>query len=695
MPEASGEISSEFFKKLNQQIVQKDNLIKLLQLQIRNLKNQIESGEADVERADDLQSALDQKNSELESLRVELEEQKRLCASIGAEKDAEIRSLNEMLEKNKSMTVAEYVEDPKIVELEDNLRRIQNEYQNVKRELDDLKLQKTDVIDENFKLKSELEKFKDEAEEQNQKITELNEMLEAKQNELQATVEELKNKTEELENVPEQLNALKDEEIQKVIKEANEQNQEQISKISLEAETYKNKVAELTQKMEEMQINLSGKERDQLSVDDELRKTNEELSLARNEILRLTDENEKIADLEQKINDLEEEKQKYENISDKLTEAEKTVEKLNSELAIVSSEVVSQNKREEYMLQISQLKQMVEDKDEEITSLRRTLDLKMDEGLSVDNKAVEALSQQVADQLLTIQGIEKQLRDTRNQLNEKENELSQVKIQLEEQKSVKVLDAPVTLDNDETLASFIDFFDGLDVALSKKSDPELQNLHKKLMDRLIIPNQINYMPVISESFDFNKHVATDYFRSDKFPERCIVFEVEKGYMKGNKVIKKSKVWVVQNLYKCTSCGVDQTNPESRFCHLCGTKIVAPNGLSIDSLPIFEPTATTYSNFSKRMLDKGNILKAKEYIKCGLEIDPNYLPLIFSMADVLISESKFQEAIDYLERAYKIKPDERTKAKIQNIETKLNIFSQARNLKLSSEEFNELIHLIQK
>jgi len=40
-PEANGEISNEFFKKLNQQIVQKDNLIKLLHIQIRMLKSPI------------------------------------------------------------------------------------------------------------------------------------------------------------------------------------------------------------------------------------------------------------------------------------------------------------------------------------------------------------------------------------------------------------------------------------------------------------------------------------------------------------------------------------------------------------------------------------------------------------------------------------------------------------------------------
>ena len=107
MPEANGEISNEFFRKLNQQIVQKDNLIKLLQLQIRNLKSQIENGDADAEKNEDLQKTLDQKNAELEGLRGELEEQKKLCDSIKNEKDEQIRSMKEMLEQSQGMTVAE------------------------------------------------------------------------------------------------------------------------------------------------------------------------------------------------------------------------------------------------------------------------------------------------------------------------------------------------------------------------------------------------------------------------------------------------------------------------------------------------------------------------------------------------------------------------------------------------------------
>ncbi len=704
MPEANGEISNEFFKKLNQQIVQKDNLIKLLQLQIRNLKNQIESGEADAEKAGDLQEALDQKNSELESLRGELEQQKKLCESIGAEKDEQIRSLNEMLEKSKGMTVAEYIEDPKIAELEENLRKVQNDYQVTKTELDNLKIENTTVADENSKLKNELESFRGEYEQSSQKIAELNSLLEAKQAELQITADELKTKTDELnvktaelESVPEQLNALNSEQLQKALDEANANSQAQITQISLEAEAYKNQVSELSRKVEELELDLASKERSQLSSDEDLKKSNEDLVTAKNEIARLAGENEKLKDLEKQISVLQNEKQEYTEIAMKLTVAESDIEKLNEELEKTKAEVIAQPKKEEYALQISQLQQTVVDKDDEISVLRKALEARLSEGVSVPHDAdeFEELSQQVADQLLTIQGLEKQLKETKHQLNEKETELNVLNNKISEKENLNLADGPVNIDNSDVIASFIDFFDGLDTALSKKSDPELQALHKKLMDRLIVPNQITYMPVISEEFNSDMHVATDYFRSDRFPERCIVFEVEKGYKKGDSVIKKSKVWVVQNLFKCSSCGADQINPESRYCHRCGAKILAPNGLPIDSLPIFEPTAITFNRFAERMLEKGNLTKAKEYIESGLSLDPNYVPLILNMADVLISESKFQEAIDYLKHAYDLKPDERTQAKIQTIETKLNIFSQAKNLKLSSDEFDKLLHIIQK
>lgn len=705
MPEANGEISNEFFRKLNQQIVQKDNLIKLLQLQIRNLKSQIENGDADAEKNEDLQKTLDQKNAELEGLRGELEEQKKLCDSIKNEKDEQIRSMKEMLEQSQGMTVAEYTEDPKVSELEEKLRKIQSDYVASKQELDTLKIKSTEIEESNNQLKSEIELYKDERDKANQRAVELDAQLVDKEAELATRVkelndktEELRVKTEELESVPGQLSSMNDEAVKKAVEEATNQSNAMLSQVSLEAEAYKNQVTDLNRQVAELQNELAGRERNEISSNEELQRANEALSNAKNEIARLVAENEKIEELTQQVNTMSGKEEEYTELAMKLTAAENDIEKLTEDLEKARSEVISQTKKEEYQLQVSQLQQCVVDKEDEIQVLRKALEAKLEEGGPVnpsDHSEIEALTQQVADQLVTIEAFEKQLKDTRHQLNEREIELNSIKNKMTELETVNP-DAPVNVDdNNDIIAGFIDFFDGLDSALSKKSDPELQSLHKKLMERLIIPNQISYMPVISEEYDSSRHVATDYFRSTSFPEKCIVFEVEKGYRRSDKIIKKSKVWVVQNLFKCSSCGAEQTNSESRFCHLCGAKILAPNGLPIDSLPVFEPTATTYNRFSERMLEKGKLTQAKEYIAAGLQIDPNYVPLVLSMADVLITESKFQEAVDYLNHAYELKPDERTKAKIDQIKTKLNIVSQAKNLELSHEDIDKLLHIIQK
>lgn len=705
MPEANGEISNEFFRKLNQQIVQKDNLIKLLQLQIRNLKSQLENGDADAEKSEDLQKTLDQKNAELEGLRGELEEQKKLCDSIKNEKDEQIRSMKEMLEQSQGMTVAEYTEDPKVSELEEKLRKIQSDYAASKQELDTLKIKSVEIEESNNQLKSEVGLYKDECEKANQRAVELDAQLVDKEAELATRVkelndktEELRIKTEELESVPGQISSMNDEAVKKAVEEATSKSNAMLSQISLEAEAYKNQVTDLNRQVAELQNELAGRERNEISSNEELQRTNEALANAKNEIARLVAENEKIEELTQQVNTMSGKEEEYTELAMKLTAAENDIEKLTEDLEKARSEVISQTKKEEYQLQVSQLQQCVVDKEDEIQVLRKALEAKLEEGGPVnpsDHSEIEALTQQVADQLVTIEAFEKQLKDTRHQLNEREIELNSIKNKMTELETVNP-DAPVNVDdNNDIIAGFIDFFDGLDSALSKKSDPELQSLHKKLMERLIIPNQISYMPVISEEYDSSRHVATDYFRSTSFPEKCIVFEVEKGYRRSDKIIKKSKVWVVQNLFKCSSCGAEQTNSESRFCHLCGAKILAPNGLPIDSLPVFEPTATTYNRFSERMLEKGKLTQAKEYIAAGLQIDPNYVPLVLSMADVLITESKFQEAVDYLNHAYELKPDERTKSKIDQIKTKLNIVSQAKNLELSHEDIDKLLHIIQK
>lgn len=695
MPEANGEISNEFFKKLNQQIVQKDNLIKLLQLQIKNLKNQIEQNGADSDRMADLQDALDDKIKEFDALQAELAEQRQQSAAFAAQKDEEIRSLNQMLEE-KSQTVADD-NNPKIAELEEQLRNTQSELATTKTDLENAK---NDLAT----AKSNLENASVQGSGLNEANAKLQKQYEATVQELNDTKEmletqsaELNEKTEELYMLQTQLSTVGnkntdvDEAVAKAVAEANEKNQDAINKAALEVESYKSQIAELQQNITDLKNEATANEVNSASSSEEIKNIQIENERLSGEVARL-------GAIEDEFKRLKADQNQASELAIKLSVVEAERSKLAEELEAAKT-AGDEEMKKEFMLRIAQLENKVSDKDDQLANLRRALEAKGDDSVSdpESRHEIEMLTNQVADQLLSIQNFENMVKQTREALAEKESEVELLKQRLAKTTpDLNNNNSVIPVDGEsDVISSFIDFFDGLDAALQKRQDPELQALHQKLMDRLIVPNKITYTQVISETFDQDKHFATDYFRSDKFPERCIVFEVEKGYRKGDTVIKKSKVWVVQNLFTCNSCGVEQTNPDSRFCHLCGAKIVAPNGLPVDSLPVFEPTANTYHKFSERMLDKGDLEKAKEYIAAGLELDKNYVPLNISMADLLTQESKFEEAMAYLKHAYEIKPDTRTKEKIDNIETKLNIYAQAKNLNLSPEELDKLLHIIQK
>ncbi|HQG29352.1 MAG TPA: tetratricopeptide repeat protein, partial [Candidatus Ozemobacteraceae bacterium] len=139
----------------------------------------------------------------------------------------------------------------------------------------------------------------------------------------------------------------------------------------------------------------------------------------------------------------------------------------------------------------------------------------------------------------------------------------------------------------------------------------------------------------------------------------------------------------------------QGNPDSRFCHLCGKKITAPNGLPVDSLPTFEPTATTYLRFAERMIETKQFDKAREYLKEGLSIDPQSVPILLRLADVYAQASEFSESLVLLKQAQAVKEDPRIADRIKQLEVKITIYEQARSLNLSPEEFDKLVNLIQK
>lgn len=674
----NGEISNEFFKKLNQQIVQKDNLIKLLQLQIRNLKTQIESGGADAEEAVELKKALDEKAQEVERLVSEQGEQKVQFEEFTRKKDEEIETLNRLLEESQtSGDSVEIVEDPRIPELESLITSLREELQterSAREELEKAAAMADETTPDSEEDAEFIQQLRIENEVMKVELSEANAGLEKITSELEQIVAAKTTTEHQLEELQQQL----------------EQASSAESEPDIEKEELRTKTLELEQDVVNLRQLLAEKEESIAAASSTIPSELEE------EINQLRADSSKVTELEETIAKLQAEADSSTEVAMRLAAVEAEREQLAEALEKASAEsgsTVSEDEAQSLRLEIANLKESLNTRDEEISRLRMVIDSGDDESM-IDpaiREDVEQLTRQAADQLLAIQKFEAMLAEAHEAVEQKEAEINKLKGEFEQTSEPKI-----SAEGDaDIITSFIDFFDGLGSIISKNPLPELQALHQKLLDRLIVPNKIAYMPALAEEFSSDMHIATDFFRSSNFPEKCVVFEVEKGYLKGDEVIKKAKVWVVQNLYNCPECDATQGNAESKFCHLCGTRIMAPNGLPIDSLPEFEPTSTTYQHFAERMFEKGNHDKASEYLQAGLAIDGNSVPLMVRYADVLVGEAKFDEAMELLTRASKIKQDPKIIEKIKGLEAKLSIFKQAQSLKLAPEEFEKLLNLIQK
>lgn len=701
--EEKGEISNEFFKKLNQQIVQKDNLIKLLQLQIKTLKSQADEAAEGPKKAD-LEKALDAKEAEVKRLEASLAEGRAELDARLREKEEQIRSLQQLLEQHQQDSqeaLAASAADARIPEFESRITELQSQIEQEKqaRTAAEAAAETAGQAagEETQKLKAELETAQAAATAEREKLQEAVTRLEQDLQARDAELAEAKAKGAEL-----------------VITTPVEETS-RISELEQDVATLKGLIAEKDEQLSTLLAPGGAviSEVDLQSLKLEINSTKQALQDATARAMRADELEKLIPELENQVAELPELRRKVamlESSSAGMDEMPLKYAALEAERQALQEELHALKARPSASLDdLAKLSRLNEEfgrrlaqSEEEKTKLRQEIvDLRMNLNLQHDTTVhdpnvrieIEQLTGQVADQLMAIQKLEGLLTQQKRDLVTKEEEISTLKQKLataDDSSSV------ISADSDNQIISgFIDFFDGLDAFLSKNQNPELQSLHRKLLDRLIIPNKIQYMPVVSEIYDTQRHVATDYFRSDKFPEKCIVFEVEKGYRKGDSVIKKSKVWVVQNLYHCSSCDALQGNPDSRFCHLCGKKITAPNGLPVDSLPTFEPTATTYLRFAERMIEMKQFEKARTYLKDGLAIDPQSVSILLRLADVYAQASEFAESLVLLKQAQAVKEDPRIADRIKQLEVKITIYEQARSLNLSPEEFDKLVNLIQK
>ncbi|RCK81638.1 MAG: TolA protein [Candidatus Ozemobacter sibiricus] len=680
--EEKGEISNEFFKRLNQQIVQKDNLIKLLQLQIKNLKAQAEEGGAgDGAKKGELQKALEEKEGEIARLQAELDAQKTRLAELEREKNEQIQALNQMLEQGKA---APPEESARVQELEATVARLEQELEATVRQLkQELEAEKAARLDAQKALAEQEKARKTPSEEQNRLAAEVKRLTAelAKREEAAAGLEQqIAELRARLEQADQELQAKAGQAGGEVLELAN-----RVAELEQDNQTLKNLLAE----KDEQLAAAGGGAANEASL-------LAELEVAKKRGARVEELEKLVATLEAEIAAVPELKAKVSHLESESTamaEAAMKMTALEAEREQLAAQLKERDERiSSLAVQVADLNRRLAQKENELADLRVAVESRGAAEDPATRSEIEQLTTQVADQLLAIQRFEELVRKNQEQLTAKDEEIAILRNKLA---AAGDTGRPIPINSEsEVISSFIDFFDGLDNFLAKNPIPELQTLHRKLLDRLIIPNQISYMSVISETYDETQHIATDYFRSNKFPEKCIVFEVEKGYRKGNMIIKKSKVWVVQNLYHCRSCQALQSNPDSRFCHMCGAKMVAPNGLPVESLPWFEPTPTTYLRFAERMFEQNRLEEAKAYLTEGLALDGEFVPLLVKMAELHAVKSEFPEAIQLLQKAVSLKPDPRLSEQIKALEVKNTIYQQARALNLPPGEFEKLVNLIQ-
>jgi len=331
-PENNGtNISAEFYKKLNQQIVQKDKLIKLLQAQIEKYKSQLESkqetsGQIDNAEVEELKNKLEEAEQEILLLKVEL-----------GEKEDEIKNLtekiNELEKAEPKMDIpvdqAEIQEkfnslNARIKELESEKALLSEELLNAKAEIDAMKAQLTQV--ENYSppetpdsdMQAKIEELQDKIFLLEEENAELKEQLKSSSKksepsdedstvlaaELVAENEELKSKIAELEA---QLNELK-----AGSPETKEEHAE-LSKLKEENAQLKQQIEELKSMVEAFE----GKETEFSKFQENIKKLETELAENKEQLLKLQSERDAI--LNEKKS-LEAELRKVESESSEKTE---------------------------------------------------------------------------------------------------------------------------------------------------------------------------------------------------------------------------------------------------------------------------------------------------------------------------------------------------------------------------------------
>lgn len=647
-------INAEFYKKLNQQIVQKDALIKLLQKQIEKVSSRSETL-ADPHPQDgafpDFEGTIREKDSRIEELEGELVHLRETATdepglknrlgemeSLLASKNTEIERLrNDLL--NGSFGAAADTFDPE--ERESLHRRV--------KELNDRVLELTAQAHDSVKLSIDNDELKKKVRELTSRFE--NSGTEAERAEAATQARELENtinlkdrviseQNSRLESLKEKCGTLElnlneyQESAERTIGELNSRIDELENRLSgeassgMEAERLRTRVAQLEAELDDARLRAAV-----VSMDDE-RPSDEDLDGLRQAVdewqTRFAELEEAKKDLESRLDDM---MSLNENLALKISEQSATIE-----------EIRGRAEAEAYG-------RLASEKNELLSQLRRN-----------EEKLILA---------------EEKLATANQRLSEETSR----RAELEEMatSSEGSADGCCIQPDPSFFRELISFYE----RAVESEEIDKDRFCEDLFD-LMARHGMSKIKTIGYHFDEKLHRIVDFVRATYYDEDIIAEEKSEGFVLRGTVLRKAEVTVVRNCLVCPACatlGRDGSN----FCDRCGSKLAFPalgdGGVAPEETREIGKIAEIYTNIGISYEERGQFDKAVEQFHEALKIAPDNPDILGRVASAYELMGRYKDAIDIYEKLRRVKPESKKIATvIENLKVKVSLIEQLKTIR---------------
>lgn len=614
-------LNTEFYKKLNQQIVQKDKLIKMLQKHIEKLKDgvSIDSDNADTneqeQQINDLRRENEDLKARLESFEIKAQDYEEL--------KAEYSSL-----KEKVNTISDEEDIRKIEFLTSQLTEKDSEI--------------NAFIEKVEKLESRINELKNELMEAQNRIN-VSETLKSQNEELQSDVRELQNRIQLMET---ELGS-NDRKI-KELTEALDKSRELSEKEGQgEIAEYQSRISMLESEMEAF-ISENNVERENS------RKYVDTLQNQLNEVVK------ERSLLEQRFNSMKEE----------LEEKSLLLEEQNGQASEGNVELASKVKKLESELSSERLiiAQLQQDKE--------AMSLQIDKLKLVKSEPrISALNSSDKDEAI------EQMKSRIGQLN---NELSaslarEKKLEAE----VKILEdrvkKPAILDGEQLSVEGWDYNAHGIIGYIDAQEKEWGDRDREIAWSLLKEFGIKVIETVGSKYDPVLHQIVGTVKNDSFPEETVISESQSGFIANDDVLRKASVIIVKNTLECTACS-KILKTEDRFCSGCGARVdILFNSAGEEEE--LEKAAMIFCRIAENHFHAEDFTGALARLEESLKIDPNNEESLKLKGEVYSKLGNFENAIECFERAFEINPDFRNENKLKGLRAKLAILNSIKDIEL--------------